>query len=69
MPVPRTGRGVRVFLFINLLADDFLQEAYGDDNQADDLERVVSDADRRVQELAQIVENFKKALNNLDLVK
>lgn len=54
---------------INLLADDFLQEAYGDDNQADDLERVVSDADRRVQELAQIVENFKKALNNLDLVK
>lgn len=52
---------------VNLLADEFLQEAYAEGTQTDSLEDIVNVTEQRVRELTRMIADFKQAIDELNL--
>ena len=52
---------------VNLLADEFLQEAYAEGTQTDSLEDIVNITEQRVRELTRMIADFKQAIDELNL--
>lgn len=52
---------------VNLLADEFLQEAYAEGTQTDSLEDIVNVTEQRVRELTRMIADFKQVIDELNL--
>lgn len=52
---------------VNLLADEFLQEAYAEGTPTDSLEDIVNITEQRVRELTRMIADFKQAIDELNL--